>query len=220
MEKSVQDLRNSAQRALIGNVTPNLRLVGINIEKNDTPILEFFYDKTPTEDEEELASLTDTEFLSDFPMGFQTGFKITSLNYPEPIPKMLLKIYQRYEKNLNFDLSLNEEVTSFKENPLSDRSSFLNALQKALLGHVTPNLRAVCYEVKSEKEVTIDFYYDQKPSEEELQLVQLAIKQLKSDLPSREYSVDSKIIVIPYPKHFPKTMNLSYLRYEAPYNFK
>lgn len=215
-QESKQEIKNSIQRALLGHVTPNLRAVGVNLEENTKSVLTFYYDQEPSEDEQELASLADTEFIADFPWN-QTDWGVITWPYPKSIPDTHLKIYQRYEKNLNLDLCANEEITSFKENSLSDRGAFLNVLQKALLGHITPNLRAVCYEVKPEKEVTLEFYYDQKPSEEELQLAKLSINRLNSDLPSKECLVVSKIAILPYPERLPRSSkNFSYLRYEPP----
>jgi hypothetical protein len=57
----------------------------------------FYYDIHPTEDEMELASLTDTEFISDFPDD-NTDCKVITLPYPTPIPKNGLCVYKRYEE--------------------------------------------------------------------------------------------------------------------------
>lgn len=214
-QQAIQEIRNSLQRALIGNVPANLRAVTVEINSNTERTLMFYFDCEPTGEEMESASLTVSEYVSDFPpYEFQTEWDIVTLPYPIPIPDAYLKIHQRYEKRLNLEISAEEEITSFKKNALSDRSAFLNVLQKALLGHITPNLRAVCYEVKSEKEVTLEFYYDQKPSEEELQLAELSVNQLRSSLPSKEYLVDSKIIILPYPERLNNLTNNRYTRYE------
>ena len=92
------ELLLSALNALIGHVTPNLRCVRVE-EKNNVFILNFYYDKSPTDDEIELASLTDTEFSSDFPSPeYETDFYISTLPYPEPIPKNGQCVYRRYEE--------------------------------------------------------------------------------------------------------------------------
>ena len=88
----------SIQRALIGNVTPNLRAVYIHIE-NETYGLVFFYDKALSEEEEELSSLADTEFIADFPSSDKTSCTIEVLPYPKPIPKQGRCVYMRYEKS-------------------------------------------------------------------------------------------------------------------------
>lgn len=87
----------SIQRALLGNVTPNLRAVYVFIEGENYGII-FYYDKPLSEEEEELASLTDTEFISDFP-DYETSSSIEVIPYPKPIPQRGFCVYERYEKN-------------------------------------------------------------------------------------------------------------------------
>lgn len=94
--KSLSDLLLSVQSALIGNVTPNLRAVYAFIEGETHGII-FYYDQPLTEDEEELASLTDTEFISDFPEGSQTSCAVEVIPYPKLIPKKGFCVYGRYE---------------------------------------------------------------------------------------------------------------------------
>lgn len=89
----IQSIVCSLQRALLGNVTENLRAVNVIIKER--VVLMFYYDSLPSEEEEELASLTDTGFLSDFPE-LPNDFKIIHLPYPAKIPEGLM-IFQRYE---------------------------------------------------------------------------------------------------------------------------
>jgi len=87
----------SIQRALLGNVTPNLRAVYLFVEEEMYGLI-FYYDQPLSEEEEDLASLTDTEFISDFP-DYQTSCNIEVIPYPKPIPKKGFCVYERYEKN-------------------------------------------------------------------------------------------------------------------------
>lgn len=99
--KSLSNVFCSLQRALLGNVTPNLRAVYIRLE-NETYGLVFFYDKKLSEDEEELTSLVDTEFIADFPSpDYKTSCTIEVLPYPIQIPKQGYCVYERYEKSIN-----------------------------------------------------------------------------------------------------------------------
>ncbi len=95
-----QELRGSIPRAIIGKVTPNLRGVYVEI-KNDLSTLIFFYGNPPSEDEIELASLADTEFIADFPSPeYKTDCKVFTLPYPDPLPKdnsVFYCLYRRYE---------------------------------------------------------------------------------------------------------------------------
>lgn len=59
-------IRLSLQRALLGAVTPNLRLVYF-LENEKNIELVFIYITPPSENERELASIVETEVISDFP---------------------------------------------------------------------------------------------------------------------------------------------------------
>ncbi len=88
----------SVQKALLGNVTPNLRAVYVLVEDGICGII-FYYDHPLSEDEEELASLADTEFIADFPSPeYKTSCTIEVIPYPTPIPKHGYCVYERYEK--------------------------------------------------------------------------------------------------------------------------
>lgn len=92
----------------------------------------------------------------------------------------------------------------------------LCSIQRALLGKVTPNLRAVCLVLSDEKK-HLFFYYNTPPSEEEEELASLADTEFISDFPSPDYQTDCTISVIPYPKKMPENGYYVYLRYEQPF---
>ena len=48
--------------------------------------------------EKESANLSDTEFISDFPVSIKTDFEIVHLPKPLPIPKLGMLVYLRYEQ--------------------------------------------------------------------------------------------------------------------------
>lgn len=89
-------IRSSIQVALLGNITPNLRAVSVECEENKIKII-FYYQTPPSEEEQELASLADTEFISDFPPTFNTNFQIIHLPKSQAIPKRGFLVYLRYE---------------------------------------------------------------------------------------------------------------------------
>jgi hypothetical protein len=94
----VGEVLGSVRRALIGNVTPNLRAVYVDLEEELITLL-FYYNDPLSEDEEELASLTDTEFISDFPSPeYKTDCKVHVIPYPQKIEKKGYCVYRRYEK--------------------------------------------------------------------------------------------------------------------------
>ncbi len=89
----------SIQGCLLGYVTPNLRAVYVLIKKENEYELFFYYDKKPSEDEEELASLADTEFIADFPSPeCKTDCSVHVIPYPETIIQDGFCVYQRYEE--------------------------------------------------------------------------------------------------------------------------
>lgn len=91
-------IRLSVQRALIGNVTPNLRAVYVKLI-DDCIKLIFYYDHPPSEKEQELADFADTEFIADYPRpDYKTDFEIITLPFPHMIPKQDVCIYKRYEQ--------------------------------------------------------------------------------------------------------------------------
>lgn len=88
----------SIQRCLLEKITPNLRCVRL-IAIHDSKNLVFYYDNAPSEEEQELVSLADTEFISDFPDD-DTGVEIKIISYPQKIPREGFCVYHRYEPNI------------------------------------------------------------------------------------------------------------------------
>lgn len=93
------------------------------------------------------------------------------------------------------------------------KREILLSIQRALIGHVTHNLRSVCIENISDV-ITLVFYYDQSPSEEEVELASLVDTEFISDFPTPEYKTDSKVLTLPYPEPIPDNGECVYLRYE------
>jgi hypothetical protein len=96
LSKSMLVFFRTIQKALIGNVTPNLRAVYAFIEHETYGII-FYYDHPLSTEEQELVSLADTEFLADFP-DHETVCKVEVTPYPNEIPKIGYCMYKRYER--------------------------------------------------------------------------------------------------------------------------
>lgn len=97
--KLILNVLASIQGALLGFVTPNLRAVEVVIESERFFNITFYYDKEVSEDEEELSSLVETEFISDFPgPTYETRTIIKTLPYPNKIPQNGFLVYKRYEQ--------------------------------------------------------------------------------------------------------------------------
>lgn len=87
-------------------------------------------------------------------------------------------------------------------------------MQRALLGYITPNLRAVEIKIEDESKFKIIFYFNSEISENEEELTSLAETEFVSDFPPPEYQVDRIVNLLPYPKKIPQVGFLVYKRYE------
>ncbi len=91
-------LRLSIQRALLGAVTSNLRMV--TAEGDDEEIrLYFYYHGEISEEVNELAEVAATEVISDFPKQM-LDLKILRLDAPAKMPTLAEVVYRRYEEKL------------------------------------------------------------------------------------------------------------------------
>lgn len=97
--KLILNVLASIQGSLLGNITPNLRAVEVVMEDDKFFNINFYYDNEASEDEVELSSLAETEFISDFPGPiYETNLNIKTLPYPNKIPQNGFLVYKRYEK--------------------------------------------------------------------------------------------------------------------------
>ena len=86
------------------------------------------------------------------------------------------------------------------------------SIQKALLGAVTPSLRAVTIDLdENTKKLFVSFFYDGEISDEFFDLASVAITEI--DLPEYEL-LDDQIIRLDYPAKIPFKGQLVYLRKE------
>ncbi|WP_368540820.1 hypothetical protein [Enterobacter soli] len=77
-------LRLSLQRALLGNVTPNIRAVIAELTGKSISIL-FYFEGEVDDDDEELASVIETEIIADFDDDFTVYTAVQRLDYPQRI---------------------------------------------------------------------------------------------------------------------------------------
>jgi hypothetical protein len=86
------------------------------------------------------------------------------------------------------------------------------SLQRALLGAVTPNLRAVYIDVDEKtKKLSISFFYDGEITDEFFNTASTAIAEV--DVPGY-YELDEKIERLDFPEKLPIRGHLVYLRQE------
>lgn len=94
------DLILSANRALLGEVRPNMRRVCIEYLKNEKKmILYFFYDSPPTQEEldYDVEGTISVEMSCDFPEELNWEEKSFVLPYPAKIPDKGISVFRRYE---------------------------------------------------------------------------------------------------------------------------
>ncbi|QBH95503.1 hypothetical protein EKN56_03220 [Limnobaculum zhutongyuii] len=77
-------LRLSAQRALLGNVTSNMRSVFVTITNKNMQLF-FYFDGEFTELDKEIASYVETEIIADFDDDFTIKTYVERLDFPESI---------------------------------------------------------------------------------------------------------------------------------------
>ncbi|HDK6330971.1 hypothetical protein AAHY48_19675 [Klebsiella variicola subsp. variicola] len=90
-------LKLSVQRALFGNVTPNIRAVVAELSGKNISLL-FYFDGQIDDDDKELVSVIETEIIADFDEDFTVDTTVKRLDPPQPIKnKHGLLIYIRKE---------------------------------------------------------------------------------------------------------------------------
>ncbi|MEX0424584.1 hypothetical protein KDV38_12730 [Providencia rettgeri] len=77
-------LKLSAQRALLGAITPNIRTIFVELIDDDIQIY-FYYDGVVQEDDEENASIVSSEIIADFDDEFDINLVIKQVDYPMDI---------------------------------------------------------------------------------------------------------------------------------------
>lgn len=201
--------RTSAQRALLGAVTSNLRAVTVKIEQTIKLLkICFFYDGDISEEVFDLASIATAEMAADFPE-YDLDDHIERLDYPKKILVEGILVYFRKESKKIEDWALKIKVDS-----TTDENRALILIQIALLGIVTPNLRAVKIGVDNENKILkVHFFYDGEISEQESFTLNSKINEILHSFLSG-YQLDKKTVRLDFPNEIPVEGRLAYLRNE------
>ncbi len=200
------------QCALLDEVTPQLRAVVIDID-NDEEILysRFYYDGEASEKQIDLWDCAISEAATDLQPEFLLRAHIERLDYPKKIPSFGYFAYLRKEcDELNYKNDLHRP--EIKEMSIGYA---LLAVQHAMLGVVTPDLRAVVVDFdKEEPLLYIRFYYSGKVSDKMVSLWESTIKEASVNFGSG-CPLDSNVERIDYPGTFPFRGRFAYVRKEA-----
>ena len=90
-------LRLSAQRALLGHVTPNLRAFSVEKYGRTIRTLAVFAEE-PTPEEVELTQFAGTEIVADFVDAFIV--ETVAVSSARPVPRLMQIVYERWEPDL------------------------------------------------------------------------------------------------------------------------
>lgn len=84
------------QAALLGAVSPNLRMVLVSIAPDGVQ-MDCLFDGDPSEDDVESMSCVETELIASLPPDVIVLTNIERFDFPKPLPKRLYPVYQRRE---------------------------------------------------------------------------------------------------------------------------
>lgn len=90
------DILFSVQRALLGEVRPNLRVVTANYDDSHV-VISFYFDGPVSDDDRETASEIETEVIAYFPPAIKIAANCIRVDAPERITDGGLWIYARKE---------------------------------------------------------------------------------------------------------------------------
>ena len=93
----VIDARLSIQRALLGEVMPELRVVAFSINAEAVVDVRFYFDGMISEDAEESASCVETEILADYDPEDTVMIHCIRLDYPAQVSDDGVWVYRRWE---------------------------------------------------------------------------------------------------------------------------
>jgi hypothetical protein len=212
----------SMQNALLDVITPQLRAVVINLVGN-VLYTRFYYDGEEDEHLIDLWQCAITEASAHMGVDCFTDSKEVRLDYPQKIPVSGVFAYLRKEPDvLNlYDLkksrgfSLREDffLVEDKGVKLKSYGPILLAVQRALLGVVTPQLRSVIVDFDDEK-TYVWFYYDGEVSLEFIREWEDAVVQIGVDMgPTR--LLDGHVERSDYPQEMPGHGQYAYSRKEG-----
>ncbi len=188
------------QNALVGEVTPELRAVVINIDLDEEIFYAwFYYDGSVSEERIDLWECVISEATAHIPECFIKS-RVMRLDYPEKIPPGGYCAYMRKEEG-----AAEYAASAFSRVKIKEMSMAYDrlALLDAMLGIVTPELRAVIVDFNKEQTLFyIRFFYHGEVPRILLELWQNAILKTKNDF-APNCDLDGKVERVDYPNPIP-----------------
>ena len=205
----------SSQTALVGAVTPNLRAVTINLnEKKKEVVIFFFYDEEINEKLFDLVSTVIAEIT--IPYEYIWDEHITTLKCPEKIPEKGFLVYHRKESGIENNIKKIKETFQL---PYTEEKYFWGnvnrAIQNALLGCITPNIREIAIN-SSENFIYVHFYYQGEIKEMDKNNMNQIMNIFCRSFPS--YYIYLRFFRIDESPILPYHDVIAFARYEETYN--
>jgi hypothetical protein len=203
MDKVFEDIIDALlamKTGLAEAVTPSLRAVTVNLDiDREIFICNFFYDGPIDDYLFDLASCAASEASN----CWYLDAHYIQLDFPSPIPVNGNLAYLRKEPE-----KLPPQVSLLPRSPTTIAIAHLTyATQQGLLGRVMPSLRYVSICVNEEKKIlSFFFYYDEKITEELLQLSKETVHVAKQAFPDSFCATESTIFY-PFPKRIPSIID-------------
>lgn len=210
----------AVQSALLEVIVPELRAVVVDLS-NETQILyiRFYYDGEVSEKLIDLWECAITEASADLGPDCGVDDGVERLDYPKEVPPRGRYAYLRKEPLLPSSDKLLAEIIPAR--PPSHKIEIfpvayaLLAVQRALIGKVTPQLRAIVVDVPKEKNLLyVHLYYDGEVGEEIIDLWESSVTEVSADL-GLGYVLDVGVDRLDYPQRMPFRGRLAYLRKEG-----
>ena len=205
---SIEYVLLAMQRALLNEVTPELRAVAVDFDPQQLIFYTaFYYEGEPSEKMIDLWDCAITEASADLGHCFIQS-QIDRLDYPQDLPACGYYVYLRKEPNISTNKKRLQREVQIKEKTLADA---LIAAQQSLLGVVTPTLRAVVVDFHREKSILyMRYYYDGIVLDELLQLWEIAIVETHTRF-GLNCSLDAAVERLDYPQSVPNPPNGRYI---------
>lgn len=174
-----EELLLSAQSALLGHVTQELRAASVYInEINENLVVIFYCDGIVSDELEDSAYVVTAETEGHFPWLENgeirmTDTQIVRVDFPQPLPLVHYLVYLRFEPGCQIYRNFVPKEVFTQVDSVSLRLAGL----RALIGRCTPNLRRV-YIYEEANVFFLHFYYHGIISELEKKLTQEALTHI------------------------------------------
>lgn len=206
---SIEDALYGMQAVLIGEVPPELRAVAIDLDQDKKLVYVHFYHDGEISEKQKDA----WNYAISLRPEWQQKSKIKRLDYPQAIPPYQYFAYLRKEEG---GIRHRNNISCRMKVETGFIAPALLAAQNALLGIVTPELRAVVVDFEEKNSfLYIRFYHDKDVPETLIDLWLMAMEQIKEDF-APNYLLDGKVERVDYPKTFPFRGRYAYFRKELP----